>query len=390
MIRAVLIDLDDTLLVNDMERFIPAYLERLGRFLDEHVPAAQMVPALLNGTRAMLASQDPTRFLKDVFDARFFSEIGRQERELRGPIERFYAEDFAALQALTSPMPGAHALVEAARAAGAEVVVATNPLFPRTAVEQRLGWAGLPASDPPFALVTSYESMHFAKPSAAYVAEILGRLGAQPSEAAFIGNHPDDDLAPARLLGLATFLIGPAATGGGLEQARAWLAQAPQQTDPAAAHRPPALLALLRGNLGAVHGMVAGLSPAAWRTRPVADAWSPVEIVCHLRDVEREVTQARLREVLAQDEPFLKAVDPDRWAAPRRYHEQRGPQALQDLAAARLETLAQLERLEPEAWRRPARHALLGRTDLGELIAVALEHERIHLAQLRAARAALA
>lgn len=390
MIKTVLIDLDDTLLVNDMERFIPAYLGRLGRFLDDQVPAERLVTALLNGTRAMLANQDPTRFLKEVFDRRFFREIERDEPALRARIERFYAEDFPALRALTAPQPGAGALVEAARAAGAEVVVATNPLFPRTAVEQRLDWAGLPAAELPFALITTYESMHFAKPAPAYVAEILGRLGARPGEAAMIGNHPDDDLAPARQLGLATFLVGPPLAGapqGDLQQARIWLAQAGAQTDPSAAHRPGALLALLRGFLGALHGMAAGLTAEAWGARPAPDSWSPLEIVCHLRDVEREVTQARLREVLARDEPFLSAVDPDRWADERNYRAQSGPQALRALSAARLETLALLEGLDPAAWRRSARHALLGPTDLAELIAVALEHERIHLGQLRAARA---
>ena len=106
MIKTVLIDLDDTLLVNDMERFIPAYLGRLGRFLDDQVPAERLVTALLNGTRAMLANQDPTRFLKEVFDRRFFREIERDEPALRARIERFYAEDFPALRALTAPQPG--------------------------------------------------------------------------------------------------------------------------------------------------------------------------------------------------------------------------------------------------------------------------------------------
>lgn len=32
--------------------------------------------------------------------------------------------------------------------------------------------------------------------------------------------------------------------------------------------------------------LVTGLDEAAWRARPAADEWAPVEIVCHLRHEE--------------------------------------------------------------------------------------------------------
>ena len=59
------------------------------------------------------------------------------------------------------------------------------------------------------------------------------------------------------------------------------------------------------------------LDVAAWRARPAAAEWAPVEIVCHLRDEEAEDFGARLRVVLEGGERFTP-IDPERWATERR------------------------------------------------------------------------
>lgn len=57
---------------------------------------------------------------------------------------RFYETEFSQLRAATVMRPAAADLVSTAIDQGCAVVVATNPLFPRTAIEQRLDWAGVP------------------------------------------------------------------------------------------------------------------------------------------------------------------------------------------------------------------------------------------------------
>lgn len=47
-----------------------------------------------------------------------------------------------------------------------------------------------------------------------------------------------------------------------------------------------------------IDAMLADLDDAVARTRPAADEWAPIEIVCHLRDEETEDFGARLRAVL--------------------------------------------------------------------------------------------
>ena len=86
------------------------------------------------------------------------------------------------------------------------MVVATNPIFPRSAILHRLNWAGFP-DEKPFRLVTSFEGFHFAKPNPAYYAEILAQIGCPDQPAIMVGDNLEDDLIPAAQIGIPGFLI---------------------------------------------------------------------------------------------------------------------------------------------------------------------------------------
>jgi len=90
---------------------------------------------------------------------------------------------------------------------GLQVVIATNPLFPLTAIEQRLEWAGLPVEEFPFALITSYEIMHSTKPHLAYYEEIAQRLGVEEKKCLMVGDDWRLDIAPAYAVGMQTYWV---------------------------------------------------------------------------------------------------------------------------------------------------------------------------------------
>lgn len=385
---ALLVDLDDTLLSNDMERFVPAYLKSLGEHLAHRFPPDVLVAALLRGTQAMLDNRDPRRTLRQAFAEVFYPLLGTTEDSLLPELETFYRNRFPLLRALTAPRRDALGLIERALSMSMDLVVATNPLFPPTAIEQRLAWAGVPPNTVPYRLITHYENMHFTKPRLEYYAEILGLLGVSPANAAMIGNHPQDDLEPARRLGLAVFHLGdpaPDFPGGDLRQATDWLASALQDADSTALSTPAALLAQLRGHMAALHTLTCRLDPAAWSQRPANSQLAPNEILCHLRDVEAEVHLPRLQAFLDAAQPFFSAVDTDRWIIERGYDRQDGLEALQFFFATREKVLCLLESLSPDAWQRPGRHALLGPLTLVELVRLITDHDRLHLADLRLA-----
>lgn len=392
MTRALLADLDDTLLANDTGRFLPVYFQRLSVSFPGQAGPEEVLQQLLRATKRMMENRDPRRTLKEVFDAAFYPALGFDAHALEPQVQAFYRDVFPELRSLTAPLPGATELVRGARELGLSVVIATNPMMPQAAVEHRLDWAGLPHSVYRFELLTTYESFHFAKPDPAYVAEILGRMGWGPSEAAMIGNDVGDDLQPAALLGVPVFHIGGAPEGdlpgGDHAAAVAWLRQGPTPRLTNAAASPRAIEARLRGQAAAIDALTRGLTPEDWQRRPAGGGRSAVEIVCHLRDVEAEVTLPRLDLFRTQTNPFLPAPDTGRWVVDRAYSSQSGPDAAEELGRLRLRLLHELDALAPEDWPRPSRHALLGPTTLAEILSAAAEHEIVHLAGLRAAEVA--
>ena len=188
MTFTLLFDLDDTLLESNMAAFIPAYFQALSTALADRVEPEKMLAALMSGTRAMMANEDPALLLREVFDAQFFPNLGVDRSQIQPAIDRFYDVSFPALGSLTKKVPEAVHLVEWGLTQGYRVVIATNPLFPLKAVHHRLRWAGLPPEKYPFAIVTSYESFHFTKERLAYYPEVLAQLGWPEDPVVMVGD----------------------------------------------------------------------------------------------------------------------------------------------------------------------------------------------------------
>jgi len=203
-LRYLLLDLDGTLLPMDMDEFLGAYLRLLASRMAGYMPPDRFVRELLASTEAMIHNLDPDRTNEEVFMHDFFLRTGLPEAEVRSIFDDFYASDFRALIDYTRPSPLARLIVEEARRRGLELVIATNPLFPRRAIQERMRWAGV--ADQPFRLVTTYEEMHFCKPYPHYYQEILERLGVGADECVMAGNDVEEDLV-ARRVGMRTFLV---------------------------------------------------------------------------------------------------------------------------------------------------------------------------------------
>jgi HAD superfamily hydrolase (TIGR01549 family) len=144
---------------------------------------------------------------EEAFAAIFYPGVGYERAELEPVFEQFYADEFPKLRALTQPIPEARPLVEWACEQGLQVAIATNPIFPRVAIEERLAWAGAPVTECDYALVTVYEEMHATKSHPAYYREVLSLLGRQPDECLMVGDHWERDIAPAASVGIPVYWI---------------------------------------------------------------------------------------------------------------------------------------------------------------------------------------
>jgi FMN phosphatase YigB (HAD superfamily) len=206
---AILFDLDDTLLANPMDTFVPAYFRALTEFMAGELPPRLLIGQLLRATRAMDDNDEPARTNEQAFAGVFFPGLGRDPAELKPVFERFYRDAFPGLRSLTALVPGAVEAVRWAAAGGRQVAIATNPLFPRPAILQRIEWAGLSIDELSIDLVTSYENMHATKARPAYYVEIAERLGRRPDECVMVGDNWSWDVANSVAAGMAAWWIAP-------------------------------------------------------------------------------------------------------------------------------------------------------------------------------------
>ncbi len=393
MTLTLLLDLDDTLLSNSMDTFVPKYLQALTAHMAAYAPPDSFASKLMAATGAMAVNDRPDQSLKGTFDAAFYASVGLDYAAAQSPLMQFYDEVFPILEEYTGFRPKAVDLVKAAQERGYRLVVATNPLFPQKAVHHRLQWAGLPVADNDFALVTTYEYFHYAKPNPAYFAEILAQIGWPEGPVVMVGNDANDDIAAARSLGLPTFWIAngaplenctaenPPAGCGELEDVLAWLdAHAAEELAPQF-ETPTALTALLKSTPAALDTLAASLTPEQYTAQPIPDHWSLTEVFCHLRDVEIEVNLPRLRKVIEADNALIEGQNIEHWAKARGYAQQDGPQALRDYIQARVQTLDVLDNLAEADWQRAARHTIFSRTSIQDLVGFTARHDRLHIRQ---------
>jgi FMN phosphatase YigB (HAD superfamily) len=203
-LRGVLYDLDGTLLDLDLEAFLRRYFMALGAAASPHFPGVEFMPAILASTSAMQRPH-PGRTNKEVFDDDFRARTGIDVAIDHGVFDDFYRDVFPTLGDGYGPALGAREAVDAARALGLKVAIATQPIFPAAAIAHRLAWAGL--ADVEFDAITTYETMRACKPLPAYFEQTAAMIGCEPKECLMVGDDRDIDL-PASGIGMRTFYVG--------------------------------------------------------------------------------------------------------------------------------------------------------------------------------------
>jgi HAD superfamily hydrolase (TIGR01549 family) len=207
MIKAVLFDLDDTLLGNHMDTFIPQYFALLSQYFEAYFSRNEFLRVMMTGTHLMSTNVDPALTNRDVFWEYFFGETGFDSAQMEPFFHAFYENQFLNLESIVTRRETAVPLIQACQSQNLKVVIATNPLFPSSAIEARLCWAGLPVSDYNFDLITTFDVMHAAKPQPAYYEEILAYVEVAPDEALMVGDNWEHDIEPAAQVGCFTYWL---------------------------------------------------------------------------------------------------------------------------------------------------------------------------------------
>jgi HAD superfamily hydrolase (TIGR01549 family) len=201
-LKAILFDLDGTLIDVDLSQFIPGYLKLLANCVAHLITPKKMVPAMLKAFEFVNKNYGKITN-EEAFIEAFFPVEGYQREDIQPLFDKFYRENFKELQKFTKKKPEARKVVQTAFNNGYKVVIATTPVLPLTAIEQRLDWAGI--GDFPYDLITSIENSRATKPDLLYYQLIFKYLKLSATECIMVGDE-DKDMVCANL-GSKTFLV---------------------------------------------------------------------------------------------------------------------------------------------------------------------------------------
>ena len=203
--RAILFDLDGTLLPMELEEFTKAYFSLLAKKLAPlgYEPKT-LVDSVWKGTYAMMKNDGSTTNEQRFWDT-FFSLQGQEAKKDMDKFNEFYAVEFNGAKAATQPTPLSRKLVNAAREKADKVILATNPLFPRQGVLTRLNWVGLGEDD--FDYITTYENSSYCKPNPKYFQQIMQQCDLSAQQCIMFGNDMDEDITAAAEAGIKTYLV---------------------------------------------------------------------------------------------------------------------------------------------------------------------------------------
>ena len=206
VIKAILFDLDGTLLPMNQDNFIKKYFSEIPAYLCKHggYEPEQFMKSMWLGIKAMITN-DGTKTNEEAFWSVFTQIYGADKFESDKPFfDRFYEEMFKNTKTECGYTDYSLRIINYLKDKGILSVLATNPVFPSVATYERMGWVGLKPDD--FALVTTYENIGFCKPNPRYYSDIAERIGVEPQECLMVGNDVSDDMSAA-LCGMKTFLL---------------------------------------------------------------------------------------------------------------------------------------------------------------------------------------
>lgn len=206
MLKAVLFDLDGTLLPLDEQTFISKYLNLLANRLEKKgYNKEEFINVLWSGTKKMYLN-DGTKTNEEVFWDEFTCHFGQESLKDKDFIDEFYTNEFLLTKSECEENKLAKEIVNFVKKNNLLCILSTNPLFPRVATKSRMGFVNLEESD--FDYYSYYENSRFSKPNPKYFLDILNKFNLKPEEVILFGNNTYEDGECALMCNIKTYLVG--------------------------------------------------------------------------------------------------------------------------------------------------------------------------------------
>jgi len=123
-------------------------------------------------------------------------------------------------------------------------------------------------------------------------------------------------------------------------------------------------------------------APPSWEGVP-SEAFTAIEQLCHVRDIEIEGYLVRLRRTRDEEQPLLASIASEPLAMTRRYDLADAAEVLATFRAARAQTLDLIVGLTPDQFQRRASFEGYGPVTLRSLVHYLCSHDQQHLAGLQ-------
>jgi len=201
--KAILFDLDGTLLPMNTQAFMASYKESLENHFKDLHPEEGLFERVMTCVGKMVKD---TRVIpnQEKFFTYFFHGLPVNQQAYIDHFQAFYLKDFVRVKDSTDQSQAIIEAVDLLKDKGYKLIIATNPIFPMIANKERIKWAGLNIKD--FDYVSSFEDNTACKPFPAFYEEVLRRNNLEASEVLMVGNDAQEDLS-IRTLGVKTYLI---------------------------------------------------------------------------------------------------------------------------------------------------------------------------------------
>jgi hypothetical protein len=148
------------------------------------------------------------------------------------------------------------------------------------------------------------------------------------------------------------------------------------------------LITELAGTPHFLQEALASVTSDRWDVRVPGIEFSLRQQFCHLRDVELEGHLVRVFRIAAEASPRLLDLDGTRLAHERRYVTQDAVAAVRDFVTLRAITIARLQHLSPDGWKRKGSFGGGPEFELRELVAMMHAHDKQHCDEIAALLAA--
>jgi len=203
--KNIIFDYDGTLVMGSTDEFFKVFFrEIVTKYVKWFLADPEPFKNAFSKAVDVMAKNSSDETNETVFYNAMSLETGIEVAKLKDFFVDFYDNEFKHTHEAYDPIPVMSDVLEYLHARGYNLVLATDPMFPRNAVDFKLSDCGI--NPRYFSLITTNQNCTRTKISHDFFKQILEKINIRPEETLMVGNHIEKD-GDATLVGIDTILL---------------------------------------------------------------------------------------------------------------------------------------------------------------------------------------